>query len=67
VVTDNEVLVLELNPFNVSTGACLFSWELDDEKLHNGPFEFRYRTVVPVYQGIQSHLSPLWRKIVEEK
>jgi hypothetical protein len=66
VVTENEVLVLELNPFNISTGACLFSWELDEEKLNNGPFEFRYRKVVPLYQGIQNNLSPLWRKIVEE-
>lgn len=28
-----RVAVLELNPFNVATGACLFDWEKDEKVL----------------------------------
>lgn len=31
--SSRRVAVLELNPFNISTGACLFDWEKDEKIL----------------------------------
>ena len=40
-VNDEEIKVIELNPFENATGTCLFNWKKDFEILKNGPFEFR--------------------------
>jgi hypothetical protein len=34
--------VIEINPFGNTAGSCLFSWDLDQDVMYNGPFEFRY-------------------------
>ena len=38
---DAAVRVVELNPFHIGAGPCLFSWRDDREKFLHGPFEFR--------------------------
>lgn len=40
---NDEVYVIELNPWATSTDSCLFSWTKDAQVLQNGPFEFRWR------------------------
>ncbi len=44
VVSNDKILVLELNPFDPSTSGCLFDWEKDREIIENGPFQFRWVT-----------------------
>ncbi len=41
IVSDTEIIVLELNPFYKHAGAGLFSWKDDRQRLMNGPFELR--------------------------
>ena len=47
ILTNDEIKIIELNPFDKHTGPILFNWELDNELLHNGPFEFRINTEPP--------------------
>mmetsp|Transcript_1483 Transcript_1483/g.1963 ORF Transcript_1483/g.1963 Transcript_1483/m.1963 type:complete len:372 (+) Transcript_1483:61-1176(+) len=58
--------VLELNPFNPSTGACLFSWEdeKDEKVMREGPFEFRIWNQMPPKQRVKPGLTPEWQAIV---
>jgi len=35
------VLVVELNPYEIGTGSCLFDWKTERDLFDNGPFEFR--------------------------
>mmetsp|Transcript_13362 Transcript_13362/g.42274 ORF Transcript_13362/g.42274 Transcript_13362/m.42274 type:complete len:273 (-) Transcript_13362:99-917(-) len=37
----SEVVVIELNPFESTTGGALFDWRADKETLTHGPFSFR--------------------------
>lgn len=41
VFDDGRAQVIELNPFGVTTGACLFNWKTELRLLENGPFELR--------------------------
>ena len=41
VKSDNQVMVIELNPFHIGAGAALFSWRENRDLFLNGPFEFR--------------------------
>jgi hypothetical protein len=45
-VTDEFVEIIELSPFAINTGACMFSWKSEADKaiLENGPFELRILT-----------------------
>jgi len=36
-----NIIVIEINPFHVTTDACKFTWKNDENILKNGPFEFR--------------------------
>jgi hypothetical protein len=38
---DDGIGLIELNPYEITTGACLFSWKIDEKILQEGPFEFR--------------------------
>ena len=40
-------VVLEVHPFDTATDALLFSWVLDDVRLHHGPVELRACTRTP--------------------
>lgn len=42
-VIGTRCLVVELNPFAVTTGAALFSWKWDADLLHHGPVCLRVR------------------------
>lgn len=42
-VLDNEIYLIEFNPWGKATGAGLFSWKEDKEQLLNGPVEIRLR------------------------
>lgn len=44
ILIDDQVRIVELNPFVFGTEAGLFSWKSDQEILEKGPFEFRIRT-----------------------
>jgi hypothetical protein len=49
------IRIIELNPFEVGTGACLFDWKTDLELFKHGPFEFRFlenRDAVDPYKNI---------------
>jgi hypothetical protein len=35
------VTIVEVNPYEISTGSCLFDWKTERNLLENGPFEFR--------------------------
>jgi len=39
----DQVIVVELNPYAISTGPSLFHWTIDKEVLHKGPLQFRLR------------------------
>jgi hypothetical protein len=39
--SDGTPLIIELNPFHIGAGPCLFSWKTDRERFLHGPFEFR--------------------------
>eukprot|EP01090_Pellita_catalonica_P000664 TRINITY_DN10465_c0_g1_i1.p1 TRINITY_DN10465_c0_g1~~TRINITY_DN10465_c0_g1_i1.p1 ORF type:complete len:368 (-),score=57.09 TRINITY_DN10465_c0_g1_i1:28-993(-) len=65
-----RIVVLELNPFNISTGAGLFSWESEtDSDLLEGKtqnkLEFRINNG-PVAYRLRNKLNPTWRKLVFE-
>lgn len=44
ILIDDQVRIVELNPFVFGTEAGLFSWRSDQKILEEGPFEFRIRT-----------------------
>lgn len=35
------VLIVELNPYEIGTGSCMFDWKTEKHLMDNGPFEFR--------------------------
>jgi len=45
-ITPDRIWVVELNPFTIQTGSCLFDWVKDIEMLKNGPFELRITTEI---------------------
>lgn len=55
--------ILELNPFNASTGGCLFDWdsEKDEKIIREGPFQFRIATQ-PVIDKIKMELNKDWKQ-----
>jgi len=63
VVIEDQVKVLEFNPFNESTGGCLCSWETDDKIMRQGPFEFRYLQE-PVIQKIKGEINREWQELI---
>lgn len=38
---DGQPIIIELNPFHIGAGPCLFRWKEDRDLFLNGPFEFR--------------------------
>eukprot|EP00026_Physarum_polycephalum_P011726 Phypoly_transcript_11967.p1 GENE.Phypoly_transcript_11967~~Phypoly_transcript_11967.p1 ORF type:complete len:362 (+),score=58.85 Phypoly_transcript_11967:36-1088(+) len=56
VFKNNDVMIVELNPYSVTTGACLFDWQKDKAQLENGPFELRVNTE-PV-KNVNGYLVP---------
>jgi hypothetical protein len=63
-VNDEEIKVIELNPFENATGTCLFSWKKDEEILKNGPFEFR--VTEKVLDDILPLIEPSFHKYFEK-
>jgi len=61
----DKFYVIELNPFHIGAGACLFSWKLDRDLFLNGPFEIRVQT--NHFKGdYQSILSIGWEKFLQK-
>ena len=59
---EGEVVVLELNPYNISTGSGLFNWEEErDCDVLEGikPFEFR-SVAQPLAHSLRNKLHPHW-------
>lgn len=63
VLDSGQVLVLELNPFNPSTGGCLFDWKNDQKILKEGPLEFRILPAAVVH-SLHGKLNANWEEIV---
>jgi len=63
VVFPDSVRVVELNPFSLSTGSCLFNWKEDSKVLHNGPFEFRLNKAPHSDNTVLGHLLP-WKDLL---
>lgn len=60
---DMEIIkVIELNPWQDTTDACMFSWQRDRHILENGPFECRVRDK-PAY-GAKALISSEWRNLL---
>eukprot|EP01124_Arcella_intermedia_P020683 TRINITY_DN28181_c0_g1_i1.p1 TRINITY_DN28181_c0_g1~~TRINITY_DN28181_c0_g1_i1.p1 ORF type:complete len:344 (+),score=94.15 TRINITY_DN28181_c0_g1_i1:115-1146(+) len=43
IIQDQNVILLEINPFGIGTGAGLFNWNSDEKLLNEGPLEMRIR------------------------
>jgi len=64
ILPDDEIKIIELNPFYNDTGACLFSWIEDKDILRNGPLEIRVVDKSPKEPYLD--LDHKWRLFVEE-
>jgi len=62
---NNEIYIIELNPFVYTTDGCLFSWTHERGILENGPFEFRYQA--KECKGSLVAIADAWKKVVEEE
>ena len=60
-----QLYVIEINPFQESTDAALFSWGMEKDKLENGPFEFHVRD--HPQSGIKASLEIKWRDMLTSK
>eukprot|EP01125_Pyxidicula_operculata_P021152 TRINITY_DN8049_c0_g1_i1.p1 TRINITY_DN8049_c0_g1~~TRINITY_DN8049_c0_g1_i1.p1 ORF type:complete len:375 (-),score=73.03 TRINITY_DN8049_c0_g1_i1:15-1139(-) len=58
-----DIKVIELNPFSLSTGSGLFSWQKDEKIIKEGPFEMRVNTSVDKH--ISSSLS-IWKPLLDQ-
>lgn len=56
------VMIIELNPFHIGAGACLFSWKTDREVMMNGPQEFRIQEKQADDTMYKSFLTVQWEK-----
>jgi hypothetical protein len=56
------VMIVELNPFHIGAGACLFSWQHDREIFMNGPLEFRFNKIPAKREDYQKFLTIQWEK-----
>eukprot|EP01129_Flabellula_baltica_P009588 TRINITY_DN3937_c0_g1_i3.p1 TRINITY_DN3937_c0_g1~~TRINITY_DN3937_c0_g1_i3.p1 ORF type:complete len:239 (-),score=45.98 TRINITY_DN3937_c0_g1_i3:6-722(-) len=62
---DNTVKIIELNPFHIGAGPCLFSWRENREQFINGPFEFRITESVP--DDIHETIPIRWHKYINKQ
>jgi len=63
---DGNAVVLELNPYNISTGSSLFSWHSEeDSDIMEGlkPFEFRILES-PIVETLKNKLHPVWKQLL---
>lgn len=51
--------IIELNPWELTTGACLFSWK-DDEELLTGKKEFEFRVVEKKRDDLHKIIAKEW-------
>jgi len=66
VTTNMDVMVVELNPFHIGAGACLFSWQKDRELFMNGPFTFKI--IEEQNPAISESMIPIkWKKMIDAK
>jgi len=67
-IVDDEIIVIELNPFRAfSVGPGVFNWEDENDikLLENGPFTMRMREVPPeIWKGEEHELNETIRKII---
>ncbi|KAG2378917.1 hypothetical protein C9374_008065 [Naegleria lovaniensis] len=56
------VMVIELNPFHIGAGACLFSWKQDRQIMMFGPQEFRIKEQNADESIYKSFLTVPWEK-----
>eukprot|EP01124_Arcella_intermedia_P011292 TRINITY_DN17705_c0_g1_i2.p1 TRINITY_DN17705_c0_g1~~TRINITY_DN17705_c0_g1_i2.p1 ORF type:complete len:226 (+),score=50.84 TRINITY_DN17705_c0_g1_i2:462-1139(+) len=66
VTSDDKVKVVELNPFHIGAGACMFAWRTDRELFMNGPFTFR--VIEEQNPEISKEIIPIkWKKMIDAK
>eukprot|EP01130_Rhizamoeba_saxonica_P004084 TRINITY_DN1680_c0_g1_i1.p1 TRINITY_DN1680_c0_g1~~TRINITY_DN1680_c0_g1_i1.p1 ORF type:complete len:221 (-),score=33.82 TRINITY_DN1680_c0_g1_i1:49-711(-) len=59
---NTSVLIIELNPFHIGAGPCLFSWKENREQFLHGPFEFRIIEEIPK----DFQIIPIrWKKYID--
>ena len=63
-IADDDIFVIELNPFYKSAGAGLFDWKDDRELFLNGPCEIAVRTEVD--PKAKSYMHPTWLRSYEQ-
>jgi len=61
----DKVIVIELNPFHIGAGACLFSWKEHRNKFLHGPFEFRITTSLS--ENTEEIIPKQWQRILMAK
>ena len=59
---DNQVRIIEFNPFHNGAGAGLFSWARDRELFLNGPLEFRVLEAPPEDILEADIIPPRWHR-----
>ena len=72
-IVDNEAVIVELNPFDESTDACLFNWTLNKTLLEEGPVEPTFPGTTFAFKYVESAGKATnfkknerwWRKILE--
>jgi len=63
-ISNNQVIVIELNPFNKGTGTSHFKWAEDQQIMREGPFEFRV-TMSPNPTAQTQGIPTFWRDLLE--
>eukprot|EP01080_Neovahlkampfia_damariscottae_P000765 gene765-9015_t len=54
---EESVGIIELNPYEITTGACLFSWK-KDEKILQGEDDFEFRIVEEIRNDLKDCILP---------
>lgn len=71
-VTADEVYVIELNPFDKTTGACMYNWQVDSDLLHGRtsspetPLKIRTELLPDLDKLITSEVEPELSEMMKE-
>lgn len=67
-VLDDDIKIIEINPFHIGAGAGKFSWAKDRSVLMHGPLEFRYNQILPqTDEHYQLVFSVQWERFVKQE
>ncbi len=67
-VLDEDIKIIEINPFHIGAGAGKFSWAKDRQILMHGPLEFRYNEILPQTDDhYQLIFSVQWERYVKQQ